>query len=140
MSAIVVTLFFGGPNGYIFHIPGATIYMPIIYFLLKTVAFCFIYVWFRAALPRLRYDQLMDLGWKRLIPLSLGWMLIVAGFLISWRWGLLMFAAVLFAWIVLTRAFELGKTRESGPERVLPTVGERPIPGRVIRRLSDEER
>jgi len=65
-------------------------------------------------------------------PLSLGWMLIVAGFLISWRWGLLMFAAVSFAWIVLTRAFELGKTRESGPERVLPTVGERPIPGRVI--------
>ncbi len=51
MSAIVVTLFFGGPNGYIFHIPGASIYMPIIYFLLKTTAFCFIYVWFRAALP-----------------------------------------------------------------------------------------
>ena len=78
MSAIVVTLFFGGPNGYIFHIPGATIYMPIIYFLLKTAAFCFIYVWFRAALPRLRYDQLMDLGWKRLIPLTLGWLLLVA--------------------------------------------------------------
>jgi NADH-quinone oxidoreductase subunit H len=39
--------------------------MPIIWFLGKTVAFCFIYVWFRAALPRLRYDQLMDLGWKR---------------------------------------------------------------------------
>ena len=77
MSAIVVTLFFGGPNGYIFHIPGATIYMPIIYFLLKTVAFCFIYVWFRAALPRLRYDQLMDLGWKRLIPMTLGWLLLV---------------------------------------------------------------
>ena len=64
---------------------------------------------------------------------------IVAGFLISWRWGLLMIAAVLLAWLVLTRAFELGKTRESGPERVLPTVGERPIPGRVIRKLSDEE-
>ena len=72
MSAVVVTLFFGGPNGYIFHWPGASIYMPIIYFLLKTVAFCFIYVWFRAALPRLRYDQLMDLGWKRLIPMTLG--------------------------------------------------------------------
>ncbi len=86
MSAIVVTLFFGGPNGYIFHIPGATIYMPIIYFLLKVVAFCFIYVWFRAALPRLRYDQLMDLGWKRLIPMSLGWLLLVAG-IVAWGWG-----------------------------------------------------
>ena len=53
--------------------------MPIIWFLLKTVVFCFIYVWFRAALPRLRYDQLMDLGWKRLIPMTLGWLLLVAG-------------------------------------------------------------
>ena len=42
--------------------------MPIIWFLLKTVAFCFIYVWFRAALPRLRYDQLMDLGLEAAHP------------------------------------------------------------------------
>ena len=52
--------------------------MPIVWFLIKTVAFCFIYVWFRAALPRLRYDQLMDLGWKRLIPMTLAWLLLVA--------------------------------------------------------------
>jgi hypothetical protein len=66
-------------------------------------------------------------------------MLIVAGFLVSWRWGLLMISVGVIAWLILTRAFELGKTRESGPERVLPTVGERPIPGSVIRTLSDEE-
>jgi NADH-quinone oxidoreductase subunit H len=139
MSAIMVTLFFGGPAGWVPPVAHLKWVFPIIWFLLKTTIFCFCYIWFRAALPRFRYDQLMDLGWKRLIPLSLGWMLIVAGFLISWRWGLLMIAAVLLAWLVLTRAFELGKTRESGPERVLPTVGERPIPGRVIRKLSDEE-
>jgi NADH-quinone oxidoreductase subunit H len=139
MSAIMVTLFFGGPAGWVPPVAHLKWIFPIIWFLLKTSAFCFCYVWFRAALPRFRYDQLMDLGWKRLIPLSLGWMLIVAGFLVSWRWGLLMISVGVIAWLILTRAFELGKTRESGPERVLPTVGERPIPGSVIRTLSDEE-
>jgi hypothetical protein len=81
----------------------------------------------------------MDLGWKRLIPLSLGWMLIVAGFLVNKGWGLLMTAAVLLAWTVLSRAFELGQSRESGVDAVLPIVGERPLPGEVLRSKTDEE-
>ena len=125
MSAIVVTLFFGGPNGYIPHIPGATIYMPVIYFLLKTAAFCFIYVWFRAALPRLRYDQLMDLGWKRLIPMTLGWLLIVAA-VIAWGWaGLIMVPVVVFASLFLIRATRLGAGR-SEEDVVIPAIG-RPV-------------
>jgi NADH-quinone oxidoreductase subunit H len=139
MSAIMVTLFFGGPAGWVPHVAHLRWVFPIAWFLVKTIAFAFAYIWFRASLPRLRYDQLMDLGWKRLIPLSLGWMLIVAGFLIKLAWGFAMAALVLLAWTILTRAFELGQTRERGAEALLRTVGERPLPGEVLRRYTDGE-
>ncbi|MGH9294759.1 MAG: complex I subunit 1/NuoH family protein, partial [Acidimicrobiales bacterium] len=60
MSAIIVTLFFGGPDGPGFHV--VRWLWPILWFLGKTVVFLYVYVWIRAALPRLRYDQLMDIG------------------------------------------------------------------------------
>jgi NADH-quinone oxidoreductase subunit H len=139
MSAIIVTLFFGGPAGWVPNVAHLKWLFPIAWFLVKTVAFCFCYIWFRAALPRFRYDQVMDLGWKRLIPLSLGWMIVVAGFLIAPAWGLVMAAAVLFASVVLARAFELGSSRSSGAASILPVVGERPLPGEVLRSWSDRE-
>jgi hypothetical protein len=88
------------------------------------VAFCFIYVWFRAALPRLRYDQLMDLGWKRLIPLTLGWLLLVAA-IVAWGWaGLILVPVVILASFLLIRANKLG--REIGDDDlILPAVGSR---------------
>jgi NADH-quinone oxidoreductase subunit H len=139
MSAIIVTLFFGGPAGWVPNVAHLKWLFPIAWFLIKTVAFCFCYVWFRAALPRFRYDQVMDLGWKRLIPLSLGWMIVVAGFLIAPAWGLVMMAAVLFSSVVLARAFELGASRSAGPDSILPVVGERPLRGEVLRSFNDRD-
>ncbi len=81
MSAIIVTLFFGGPSGPDFGITGwvSDYVLPFVWFFAKVFVFLCMFVLFRATLPRLRYDQLMDLGWKILIPMSLGWFLILAG-------------------------------------------------------------
>lgn len=83
MSALIVTLFFGGPQP--IGIGDTTIDLPIpnaiegtVWLLIKVIAFLYVYVWFRATLPRLRYDQLMDLGWKVLIPGSLAWFMLLA--------------------------------------------------------------
>lgn len=78
MSAIGVTLFFGGWGGPTFDsiLPGwIAALMPVAWFFGKTIVFIFGFVWIRATLPRLRYDQLMMLGWKRLIPLAIGWLM-----------------------------------------------------------------
>jgi NADH-quinone oxidoreductase subunit H len=123
MSAITVTLFFGGPDGPVPHIAHLYWLWPILWFLGKTIIFLFVFVWLRAALPRLRYDQLMDIGWKRLIPLALGWLLIVAGFVIDGWWGLAMAATVIVGAVGITRAFTIGAEREEETGCLVPAVG-----------------
>lgn len=79
MSAIAATLFLGGWNGPTWQgtLPAfVSAILPTIWFLVKTYLIIFIFFWLRATLPRLRYDQLMSLGWKRLIPAALTWIVV----------------------------------------------------------------
>jgi len=80
ISCVMVSLFLGGwlplpwigpwiegflPDSFVLYV------MPMVWFLLKVCCFMFFFVWVRWTIPRLRYDQLMSLGWKVLIPLAL---------------------------------------------------------------------
>ncbi len=81
VSALATTLFLGGWRAPwpISLIEGAnTGWLPLLWFVAKVWIFLFVFMWLRATLPRLRYDQFMALGWKLLIPVSLVWILIVA--------------------------------------------------------------
>jgi len=116
MSALAVTLFLGGPNGpEIGFLPDL---WPVVWFMGKLVAFLFVYVWLRATLPRMRYDQLMDLGWKKLIPISLFWLLLIASLRVGrdedWAWYVVLAvggAVGLAGWALLGAALRLGQDR-----------------------------
>ena len=86
MCALNAILFFGGwlpPIDWepLYYVPG------IIWFLLKILFFFFIFSWVKATVPRFRYDQLMRLGWKIFLPMSLLFVVLVSGWLMLTRYS-----------------------------------------------------
>jgi NADH-quinone oxidoreductase subunit H len=113
MSALIVTLFFGGPQPV--SIGNTVLDIPLlpgalegtVWLLLKVLVFLYVYVWFRATLPRFRYDQLMDLGWKLLIPASLGWFMLLAAQRVGNRAGWDRWTVTLVTALVIVGAYAL---------------------------------
>ena len=86
ISALTALLFFGGwlspfAGVPVIGEPGAH------WFLIKTVGFMFLFLWFRATFPRYRYDQIMRLGWKVFIPITIVWILVAAVFRVTGLYG-----------------------------------------------------
>jgi len=81
VSATCTTLFLGGyyPP---FNIEALKFIPGIVWFLFKIASLLFVFLWIRATLPRYRYDQLMRLGWKFFLPLSLSWIVLISSILV----------------------------------------------------------
>ena len=121
LSAIIVTLFLGGPAGPVYAGPAWT--WGVLWFVMKLFVFLFTFVWFRATLPRFRYDQLMNLGWKVLIPLSLAWLLLLAAINIGrdedWNPAAVVavsFGLLVVGWIAIGAALKVGQARHAEDE------------------------
>lgn len=130
VSALATTLFLGG-----WHAPfpislwdGANSgWWPVLWFTLKVWAFLFVFIWLRTTLPRLRYDQFMNLGWKVLIPVSLVWIVLVAtvrAFRIegygSWAVALVVAGAVVALAIAVFVWRRLHRRPEAPPPKSVP--------------------
>jgi NADH-quinone oxidoreductase subunit H len=81
VASIAVTLFLGGWRGP--HPSFLPWLWPVLWFLLKVTAVIYAYILVRGTLPRMRYDRLMDFGWKRLIPFGLVWVLVTGAVVVA---------------------------------------------------------
>lgn len=140
VSALATTLFLGGWHApfWIDEIYGGFNegYWPVLWFFGKVLAFIFFFIWLRGSLPRMRYDQFMALGWKWLIPISLGWIIAVGTIrAISLEGGidrqyLLIGIGVLAAAFLVLLFFggESAEEEAAGPEETTPGFPVPPMP------------
>jgi NADH-quinone oxidoreductase subunit H len=77
VSGLNAAMFWGGPLPPLNILP-LTLIPGFVWFIIKIMGGIFFYTWLRATLPRLRYDALMGLGWKRMLPLGLVWLFLIA--------------------------------------------------------------
>jgi len=142
VSALATTLFLGG-----WHAPfwidevweGANSgYWPVLWFFGKVLAFIFVFIWLRGSLPRLRYDQFMHFGWKRLIPISLVWIVAVATMRVARNEGAFdddfasnpkfWMIAVGVLLVVLLLTFLIPESKDQQEETTAPRAGGYPVP------------
>ena len=134
VSALAATLFLGGwraPWPISLWDGANTGWLPLLWFIAKVWLFLFVFMWLRATLPRLRYDQFMALGWKLLIPVSLAWILVVAVLRTAGIDGVipnLLAAAVLLAAVVSVNALRRRRVQRRTPPPARPAGGSFPTP------------
>jgi NADH-quinone oxidoreductase subunit H len=126
VSALATTLFLGGyhaPPGLGFTEAWLGGWFTAIWFFIKVAGFFFIFVWLRGTLPRMRYDQFMQFGWKVLIPVSLFWIMVVATLRVlsqqgTSRVGILIFSGIVVALVMFANvAFDNAKQKKKNVPR-----------------------
>jgi NADH-quinone oxidoreductase subunit H len=138
MSAFITTLFFGGwdipftawdeqvATAWSFEAVARFVLTNAV-FLVKTTFFIWVFVWVRWTLPRLRYDQLMSLGWKVLLPMGLAYIVVIATTVLlleQWgvphglRYGLILFLVNVPLMIALLWGLDRGRLLQGTPRRV----------------------
>ncbi len=134
VSALAATLFLGGwraPWPISIWDGANTGWLPLLWFIAKMWIFLFLFMWLRASLPRLRYDQFMALGWKLLIPVSLVWILVIAVLRNADRDGVipnLIAAMILLGILVGVNTLRRRRIERRTPPPPPPPEGSFPVP------------